>query len=69
MGYNQNRYRPLDQINTTNAKTSLKYPAEAPRVACCGMLNRGLAMFDGNLFRITLQAHRIALDPADGKAL
>src|SRR5262249_56718809 len=37
------------------------------RVVCCGIVNRGAAMFDGKLFRTTLDAHVIALDLKTGK--
>ena len=117
MGYGQQRYSPLDQINSSNAnalapvwayslndgrgqesfplvhngvmyvtnhkatmaldaktgrqiwKSGVEYPAETPRVACCGIVNRGAAMLDGKLFRTTLDAHVIALDMAKGAEL
>ncbi|WP_238371842.1 PQQ-dependent dehydrogenase, methanol/ethanol family [Heliomarina baculiformis] len=117
MGYGQQRYSPLDQINTETAsqltpvwayslddgrgqesfplvrngvmyvtthkatmaidamtgkqiwKTSVEYPAETPRVACCGIVNRGVAMLDGKLFRTTLDAHVIALDAETGEEI
>ena len=47
-------------------KTAVDYPAETPRVACCGIVNRGLAMFDGMLYRTTLDAGVMALDAATG---
>ena len=47
-------------------KTAVEYPAETPRVACCGIVNRGVAMLDGTLFRTTLDAHVVALDAATG---
>ena len=50
-------------------KSVLDYPAETPRVACCGIVNRGVAMLDGKLFRTTLDAHVIALDMATGEEL
>ena len=28
-------------------KTTIEYPAETPRVACCGIVNRGVAIYDG----------------------
>jgi alcohol dehydrogenase (cytochrome c) len=117
MGYNLQRYSPLDQINRSNVrrlvpawsysyddnrsqqsqplvykgvlyvtthsatmavdvktgrqlwKTKVDYPADVPRVACCGIMNRGAAIFDGRLFRTTLDAHVIALDMKTGKEL
>lgn len=50
-------------------KVALDYPAETPRVACCGIVNRGAAIFDGKLFRTTLDAHVIALDQETGEEI
>ena len=117
MGYNQQRYSPLDHINTDNVskmtpvwayslddsrgqesfplikdgvmyvtthkstialdaasgqqiwKAGVEYPAETPRVACCGIVNRGAALYDGKLFRTTLDANVMALDAATGEEL
>jgi len=117
MGYNQQRFSPLKQINKDNAKnlvplwnysfaddrseesqplvyqgviyvtsnnatmavdaktgkqvwkTKVEYPAETPRIVCCGIINRGAAIFDGKLFRTTLDANVIALDAKTGKEL
>src|SRR5262249_2146505 len=35
---------------------------ETTRVVCCGIVNRGAALFDGKLYRTTLDAQVIALD-------
>jgi len=115
MGYGQQRFSPLDQINSDNAgklvpawvyslddsrgqesfplvnegvmyvtthkstmaldaktgkqiwKVALDYPAETPRVACCGIVNRGVALYDGKLYRTTLDANVIALDASTGE--
>ena len=48
-------------------KSVLEYPAETPRVACCGIVNRGVAIYNGTLFRTTLDAHVIAIDAETGK--
>ena len=117
MGYNQQRFSPLTQINTKNVKrlvpawsyslannygeeaqalvkdgviyltsqnktvavdaltgkeiwkSMLEYPADTTRVVCCGIVNRGAAIYDGKLFRTTLDAHVIALDLKTGKEL
>ncbi|MBV8921316.1 MAG: PQQ-dependent dehydrogenase, methanol/ethanol family, partial [Bradyrhizobium sp.] len=37
-------------------KTKIEYPAETPRIVCCGIVNRGAALFDGKVFRTTLDA-------------
>ena len=50
-------------------KTKVDYPAETPRLTCCGIINRGAAIFDGKLFRTTLDANVIALDAKTGKEL
>ena len=50
-------------------KTKVEYPPETPRIVCCGIINRGAAIFDGKLFRTTLDANVIALDAATGKEL
>ena len=46
---------------------TLDWPAETPRVVCCGVSNKGAAIFDGKIFRTTLDAHVIALDAKTGK--
>lgn len=50
-------------------KSKIEYPAETPRIVCCGIINRGAALYDGKVFRTTLDAHVIALDAKDGKEL
>ena len=50
-------------------KTKVEYPAETPRIVCCGIINRGAALYDGKLFRTTLDANVIALDAKTGKEL
>jgi alcohol dehydrogenase (cytochrome c) len=115
MGYHQQRYSPLKQINkqtvkrlvpvwnlsldnnwgeqaqptvyngvmyVTNAKATvaidvatgkqiwkqtLDWPPETPRVVCCGVSNA--AIYNGKVFRTTLDAHVIAYDAKDGREL
>ncbi|CAL79156.1 Putative Quinoprotein ethanol dehydrogenase [Bradyrhizobium sp. ORS 278] len=50
-------------------KSKVEYPAETPRVVCCGIINRGAALYDGKVFRTTLDANVIALDAKTGKEL
>ncbi|PPQ37189.1 PQQ-dependent dehydrogenase, methanol/ethanol family [Rhodopila globiformis] len=50
-------------------KTKVEYPAETPRIVCCGIINRGLALYDGKVFRTTLDANVIALDAKTGKEI
>jgi alcohol dehydrogenase (cytochrome c) len=117
MGYNNQRYSPLKQINTRNAaklrpvwayslnnpqgqesqpivlngvmyvtthnstvaldpvtgkqiwKQDIELPQDVFKMACCGILNRGAAIYDGKLFRSTLDAHVVAMDAKTGKQL
>jgi len=117
MGYDLNRFSPLNQINKENVrrlvpvwnysfddnrseesqplvykgvlyvtsnsatmavdaktgkqlwKTKVEYPPETPRIVCCGIINRGAAIYDGKIFRTTLDANVIALDATTGKEL
>lgn len=50
-------------------KTMVEYPAETPRVACCGIVNRGAAILDGVLYRTTLDAYVVALDMKTGEEI
>ena len=43
-------------------KTKVEYPPEVPRIVCCGIINRGAALYKGKVFRTTLDANVIALD-------
>jgi alcohol dehydrogenase (cytochrome c) len=114
MGYKQNRYSPLAQINKSNVKrlapvwtlkienelgeqaqpliyngvmyvsdarwtiaidavtgkqlwrTPVDFAPETPRVVCCGVSNKGVALYNGKVFRTTLDAHVVALDMKTG---
>lgn len=50
-------------------KTAVEYPAETPRAACCGIVNRGAAIYDGKVFRTTLDANVQALSQETGEVL
>jgi alcohol dehydrogenase (cytochrome c) len=50
-------------------KSKIEYPPETPRIVCCGIINRGLALYEGKIFRTTLDANVIAIDAKDGKEL
>ncbi|HXZ00211.1 MAG TPA: methanol/ethanol family PQQ-dependent dehydrogenase [Stellaceae bacterium] len=50
-------------------KTKVEYPPETPRIVCCGIINRGAALYDGKVFRTTLDANVVALDAKTGKEL
>jgi alcohol dehydrogenase (cytochrome c) len=115
MGYNNQRYSALKQINTGNVKklapvwayslnntqshesqpivhdgvmyvtthnatvainpltgkqiwkTDVELPQDVFKYACCGILNRGVALYNGKVYRTTLDAHVIALDAKTGK--
>ena len=115
MGYSQNRYSALSQINKSNVKklvpvwsiglenefgeqaqpiihngvmyisnakwtvaidalsgkmlwrTAVNFEPETPRVVCCGVSNKGVAVYNGKVFRTTLNAFVVALDQKTGK--
>ena len=117
MGYNNQRYSPLTQINARNVdklqpawvyslnnpqgqesqpivyegvmyvttfnatmainpltgrqlwKTNIELPTDVFKYACCGILNRGVAILDGVIYRVSLDAHVLALDAKTGKQL
>src|SRR3954468_13136671 len=50
-------------------KQTLDWPPETPRVVCCGVSNKGPAIYDGKVFRTTLDAHVVAYDAKTGKEL
>jgi alcohol dehydrogenase (cytochrome c) len=115
MGYHQNRYSPLQQINKANIKhlvpvwnlsldkawgeqaqpiiyngvmyvtdakatvaidvatgkqiwkTPVEWEPETPRIVCCGVSNKGAAIYNGKIFRTTLDAQVVALDAKTGQ--
>ena len=50
-------------------KSKIEYDPDTPRIVCCGIINRGLALYDGKIFRTQLDAHVIALDAKTGEEL
>jgi alcohol dehydrogenase (cytochrome c) len=50
-------------------KSMIEYPPETTRVVCCGIVNRGAALFDGKLYRTTLDDNVIAVDLKTGKEI
>jgi alcohol dehydrogenase (cytochrome c) len=48
-------------------KTKVEYPPEVPRIVCCGIINRGAALYDGKVYRTTLDANVVAVDAKTGK--
>ena len=43
------------------------YPPEILRIVCCGIVNRGAAIYEGKIIRATLDNHLIAMDAKTGK--
>ena len=50
-------------------RTATDFDPDTPRVVCCGVSNKGVALYDGKVFRGTLDAHLVALDQKTGKEL
>lgn len=50
-------------------KQDVDLPQDVFKYACCGIVNRGAAIYDGKLFRTTLDANVVALDAKTGKQL
>jgi alcohol dehydrogenase (cytochrome c) len=48
-------------------RTAVEFAPETPRVVCCGVSNKGVALYNGKVFRTTLDAHVVALDQKTGK--
>jgi alcohol dehydrogenase (cytochrome c) len=48
-------------------KTRLNYAPATYRMTCCGNINRGVALFDGKVYRTTLDNRVIAYNAKDGK--
>jgi len=50
-------------------RASHEYPPETLRVVCCGIVNRGAAIYNGKIIRALLDNQIIALDAKTGKEL
>ncbi len=48
-------------------RTPVEFDPATPRVVCCGISNKGPAIYNGKVFRGTLDAHVVALDQKTGK--
>lgn len=57
------------ETGRTKWKTPLELPADINGFLCCGIQSRGAAMIDGVLYRTTIDAHVMAINPADGKTI
>jgi alcohol dehydrogenase (cytochrome c) len=50
-------------------RTAVQFEPDTPRVVCCGVSNKGVALYGGKVFRTTLDAHVVALDQKTGKEI
>jgi alcohol dehydrogenase (cytochrome c) len=50
-------------------KTPVDWLPETPRVVCCGVSSKGAAIFNGKVFRTTLDSYVAALDQKTGKEI
>lgn len=50
-------------------RNTLEFAPDVPKMACCGLINRGVAIYQGKVFRTTLDAKVQALDATTGKEL
>ncbi len=50
-------------------KQELEFAPDVFKMACCGLLNRGAAIYNGKVYRATLDDHLIAYDAKTGKQL
>src|SRR5881296_2183188 len=50
-------------------KQTLDWPPETPRVVCCGVSNKGAAIYNGRIYRTTLDAHVVAYEAKTGKEI
>ena len=48
-------------------KQDLEFASDVFKMACCGLLNRGVAIYEGKVYRATLDSHLIAYDAKTGK--
>jgi len=59
----------LDNVGRINWKFAPEQDKFAPSVACCDLVNRGVAYADGKILVTTLDTHVYALDAKTGKVL
>ena len=48
-------------------RAAVNFDPSTPRVVCCGVSNKGVAIYEGKVFRTTLDAHVVALDMKTGE--
>ena len=46
-----------------------EYPPETLRVVCCGIVNRGAAIYEGMIIRALMDNRMVALDAKTGKEI
>ena len=63
------RWQSTPRPASKSGKPRSSIRRQTPRIVCCGIINRGAAIYDGKLFRTTLDANVIALDAKTGKEL
>lgn len=63
-------------IEAVDAKTgerlwrhNLKLPADIGQFTCCGLINKGVAIYEDRVYFTTLDAHLVALDAKTGKVV
>ncbi len=50
-------------------RTAVDFEPDTPRVVCCGVSNKGVALYNGKVFRTTLDAYVVALDQKTGNQI
>src|SRR5215470_11083639 len=66
----QNKTVAVDALSGKQIwNTPVEYAPDTTRVVCCGIVNRGSAIYEGKVFRTTLDARVIALDMKTGKEI
>jgi alcohol dehydrogenase (cytochrome c) len=66
----QNKTVAIDALTGKEIwKTPVEYTVDTTRVVCCGIVNRGAAIYEGKAFRTTLDARVVALDMKTGKEI
>ena len=67
---NHNKTAAVDALTGHEIwKTKIAYDADALKVVCCGIVNRGGALYDGKFFRTLLDGRVQALDQKTGKEI
>ncbi len=71
--YNVQPWNIVTAYDATNGKVLWRYDPQVPlrfgRLACCDIVSRGLAAYDGKIYVATLDGRLIALDAKTGKPL